>query len=146
MADLLCAIEGQQKKCVWLVIPMVEAVERAAQTGGAAGRFSPSGETMHKLFGGVVVVGLLLVGCGNDDDKKTTAVSGSQTEQKTCGSLQTGRAAGEECNGAIECAEVCCNCSSAGKSYTAKACVEGKCATASDACERVLKLSPVYCE
>ncbi len=102
---------------------------------------------MHKLLGGVVVAGLLLVGCGNDDDKGTTSVTSRQSEQNTCVSpLLTGKAAGEKCETTSDCAEVCCNCSSGGKSYSAQACIESKCATPSEACQRALTIAPASCQ
>jgi len=103
---------------------------------------------MHKLLAGVVVAGLLLVGCGKDDDKWGGDATTRQAEGDTCGSpLLTGKAAGEKCAGPQECAEVCCNCSSGGMSYSTQVCFEGKCATAAYACQRASEIAPAsYCE
>jgi len=100
---------------------------------------------MHKLFAGVVVAGLLLVGCGNDDEKWGGDATVRSEEGACVNPLLTGKAAGEKCAGSYDCAEVCCNCASGGKSYSTQVCFEGKCATAAYACERASQISASYC-
>jgi len=91
---------------------------------------------MHKLFAGVVAAGLLLVGCGYG----VTEVETHHAHGNTCLNPWTleGKAPGEKCTGSNDCAEACCKCSSSGIYYIAQACIEGKCATTSDACQRAL--------
>jgi hypothetical protein len=102
---------------------------------------------MHKLFGGVVVAGLLLVGCGEDEETRGVSSLVRQTQGGACYSpLQTGKAVGEKCMGPSDCAEVCCGCSSGGKSYSVQVCDKGKCATADYACQRGSERAPAsYC-
>lgn len=67
-----------------------------------------------------------------DSQGSVTGMSFSGTVSWTqsscaCGSLKSGLPAGSSCTTASDCAEVCCFCCSAARSFQARACVDGVC-------------------
>ena len=96
---------------------------------------------MKRLFAACAVSMLFLAACGSDNNDVSTSIR-QVNDSCPSSSLKTGAAAGASCTTASDCAEVCCPCSGSSKGYGAQACVEGKCASTSDACAKALSQAP----
>jgi hypothetical protein len=57
-----------------------------------------------------------------------------------------GAAVGTACSEGSECAELCCECPTVSREHGVRACIEGQCAGAADACAEAFSHTPSLCE
>lgn len=90
----------------------------------------------------LVVVGLLVSGCGGDDGASTRTVSNNDA----CIPAGAGGAAGDACTTPDDCALIaCCTCPTGTKMFSAAAC-SSTCLEAGDACDAALANNPAVCD